>query len=131
MKIMLGSVRRILIAIVQVVNTSIHDFVWGNICKYRNNLTFSHLKTKFHHSYVLALNTNFSVVTAMLPIMEKLKVILKSECVNTWEFWHSLRKELKVVMIFPLKNIFYSAMTYLIWKISQFSLPTTMTLRSP
>ena len=53
-------------------------------------VTFLHLKTKFHRSYVLALFTNFSVVAAMLPIMAKLSVILKSECANTWEFLHSL-----------------------------------------
>ena len=46
-------------------------------------VTFLHLKTKFHRSYILALFTNFSVVAAMLPIMTKLNVILKSECVNT------------------------------------------------
>ena len=53
-------------------------------------LTFLHLKTKFHRSYVLALFRSFSVVAAMLPIMAKLSVILKSECANTWEFLHSL-----------------------------------------
>ena len=84
--------------------------------------------TNFHLSYVLALFTNFSVVATMLPIMAKLSVILKSECPNTWEFLHSLGKELKVMMIPPLKNIFYSAITHLILKISQFLQPTTMTL---
>ena len=38
----------------------------------------------------------------------------KSECVNTWEFLQSLAKELKVMMILPLKNIFYSAITHLV-----------------
>ena len=93
-------------------------------------VTFLHLKTKFHRSYVLALFTNFSVVAAMLPIMAKLSVILKSECANTWEFLHSLGKELKVMMIPPLKNIFYSAITHLNLKISQFLQATTMTLKS-
>ena len=55
--------------------------------------TILHFKTKFHRSCVLALFTNFSVVAAMLPIMAKLSVILKSECVNTWEFLHSLGNE--------------------------------------
>ena len=32
--------------------------------------TFLHLKAKFHLSYVLALFTNFSVVAAMLPVMQ-------------------------------------------------------------
>ena len=50
------------------------------------------LKTKFHRSYVLALFINISVVAAMLPIMAKLSVILRSECVNIWEFLHSLGK---------------------------------------
>ena len=66
----------------------------------------------------------------MLPIMAKLSVILKSECVNSWEFLHSLGKELKVMMILPLKNIFYSAITHLILKISQFLQQTTITLKS-
>ena len=39
--------------------------------------------------------------------MAKLNVILRSECVNTWRFLHSLGKELKVIMIIPLKNIFF------------------------
>ena len=93
-------------------------------------VTFLHLKTKFHRSYVLPLFTNFSVVAAMLPIMAKLSVVLKSECANTWEFLHSLGKELKVMMIPPLKNIFYSAITHLNLKISQFLQATTMTLKS-
>ena len=92
-------------------------------------VTFLHLKTKFHWSCVLALFTNFSAVTAMLPIMVKLSVILKSECVNTWEFLHSLGKELKEMMIMLLKNTFYSAITNSILKISQFLLPTTTTLK--
>ena len=49
-------------------------------------VTFSHLRTDFHRSYVQALFTNFSVVAAVLPIMAKLNVVLKPECVNTWEF---------------------------------------------
>ena len=59
----------------------------------------------------------------------KLSVILRSECVNTREFLHSLGIELKEIMILPLKNTFYSAITHLILKISQFLLPTTTTLR--
>ena len=45
----------------------------------------------------------------MLPIMAKINIILKSECGNTWEFRHSLGKELKVMMILALKNIFIFA----------------------
>ena len=65
----------------------------------------------------------------MLPIVAKLSVILKSECVNTREFLHSLGKVLKV-MILPLNNIFYSAIAHLILKISHFLQPITMTLKS-
>ena len=43
-------------------------------------VTFLHLKTKFYRSYILALFTSFSVVAAMLPIMAKLTIILRSEC---------------------------------------------------
>ena len=67
-------------------------------------VTFLHLKTKFHRFYVLALFTKFSVVTTMLPIMAKLNTILKSECVNIWEFLHSLGKELKVMMMILFCN---------------------------
>ena len=56
--------------------------------------------------------------------------LVKSECVNTCEFLHSLGKELKVTMILPLKNVFYSAITHLILDISQFLQPTTTTLKS-
>ena len=52
-------------------------------------VAFLHLKTKFYYSYVLGLFTNFGVA-AMLPVMEKLNIILRSECVNTWKFLHSL-----------------------------------------
>ena len=91
---------------------------------------FLHLKTKFHCSYVLALpTTSFSVVAAMLLIMAKLNLILRSEYVNIWEFLHLLGKELKVMIILPLKNIFYSVIMHLILEISQFSLPTTATLK--
>ena len=90
---------------------------------------FLHLKTKFHRSYVLALFTYFSAVATVLPIMAKLSDILKSECVTTWEFPHSLGKELKEMTILPLKNTFYSAITHPILKISQFLLPTTTTLK--
>ena len=36
--------------------------------------TFLYLKTEFRRSYVLALSTNFNVVTPMLPILAKLNV---------------------------------------------------------
>ena len=92
-------------------------------------VTFLHLKTKFHRSYVLALFKNFGAVAAMLHFMAKLSVILRSERVNTWEFLHSLGKELKEMMILPLKNTFCSAVTHLILEISQFLLPTVTTLK--
>ena len=89
-------------------------FVFQTKCKISN---FVHFKTKCHLSYILALFTNFSVVAAILRITAKLSVILKSECVNTWEFLHSLGKESKVMTILPLKNIFYSVITHQILKI--------------
>ena len=92
-------------------------------------VTFLHLKIKFHRFYVLAMFANISAVAEMLPIMTKLSVILKSECVNNWEFLHSLGKEIKVTMILSLKNIFSYAITKLTLKISQFLLPTTATLK--
>ena len=41
----------------------------------------------------------------MLSLMVKLSIILRPECVNTWEYLHSLGKELKIMMILPLKDI--------------------------
>ena len=70
-------------------------------------VTVLHLKTKFHRFYVLALFRNFSAVAAMLPIMAKLNVILRSECVNTWQFLHSLGKEFKMMTILPWKNLLF------------------------
>ena len=61
--------------------------------------------------------------------MAKLNVIFRSNFVSTLEFLHSLGKELKVMVILPLKTIFYSAITHLILKISYFLLPTTTTLK--
>ena len=42
-------------------------------------MPFLHLQTKFRRSYVLALFINFNVVWAILSIMGKLNVILRSE----------------------------------------------------
>ena len=70
-----------------------NKLTYGNIrfffqtkCKISNIL---HLKTKFHRSYVLVLFTNFSVVAVMLPII-KINATLRSECVKTLGFRHSL-----------------------------------------
>ena len=79
---------------------------------------FLHLKTEFHCFYVMSVFRNVSVVAAMLPVTAKLNVILRSEWWNTWELRHSLGKELKVMTIVPLKNIFYSAITRLILNFS-------------
>ena len=56
---------------------------------------FLYLKTGSYWSYVQALFINFRVVTAMLPVMAKLNVILSLKYVNTWEFRHSLGKKVK------------------------------------
>ena len=55
-------------------------FVFKTKCKIINFFTF---EDKFHHSYVLTLFTNFSVVAAMLTTIAKLNVISRSECMNT------------------------------------------------
>ena len=65
----------------------------------------------------------------MLLITTKRNVILRSKCVNTWKFLHSLQKVFKVITILQSKIIFYSAITQLILKIPQFSLPTVTTLK--
>ena len=44
----------------------------------------------------------------MLPIMAKLNVILRSECVNTWKFQLLHEKEFKVMMILSLKDFNHS-----------------------
>ena len=62
---------------------------------------FSHSKIKFLFSYVLALFIHLSAVAAMLPIMAKLRAILKSECVNTLELLLSLEREWKGITILP------------------------------
>ena len=65
----------------------------------------------------------------MLPIMGKLNGMLRLKFENTWEFLYSLGKELKVMMILPLRNTFYSAVTHLVLEISYFLLPTTAILK--
>ena len=102
-------------------------FIFQTKCKISHFFTFKDKMSSFLLSDIVYI---FECGTAMLPIIAKLNVILMSECVNTWEFLHSLGKELKVMMIPPLKNIFYSAITHLNLKISQFLQATTMTLKS-
>ena len=89
------------------------------------------MKNKLPYSLtlVLALFTNFGVVAAMLPFMTKLSIILRLESVSTWEFLHSLGKQLIKMMILSLKNIFYSAIKNLILKIFKYLLPTITTLK--
>ena len=74
-------------------------------------MIFLHLKAEFHCCYVLALFLNFIVVAAMLHIMPKLHVILRLKHVNTWELLHSPGKEIKVIAILSLKNLFQPAIT--------------------
>ena len=74
-------------------------------------MIFLHLKAEFHCCYVLALFLNFIVVAAMLHIMPKLHVILRLKHVNTWELLHSPGKEIKVIAILSLKNLFWPAIT--------------------
>ena len=58
--------------------------------------------------YVLSLFRNLSAVAVMLPIVAKLSAILKSECLNTFEFLLLLERKCKwitiinlVLLIFP------------------------------
>ena len=51
------------------------QFVFQTKCK----ITFLHLLTKIHHSYILIFFTSFSVVAPMLAIGAKLNVILICE----------------------------------------------------
>ena len=62
---------------------------------------FALSKAKSLFSYILTLFINLSAVAAMLPIMAKRSVILKSECVNTFEFLLLLEKECKGITILP------------------------------
>ena len=86
------------------------QFVFQASCKINN---FLHLKTKFCCFYVLTF-----LLFLMLPIMARSSVILGSEFLG-WEFRHSLGAELKMMIILQLRNIFYSAITHLILRISQ------------
>ena len=58
----------------------------------------------FYAMYVLPLFTKFSAVDAMLPIMVKVNVILKSECRKAWEFPYSWGEELNWVKSFSTKE---------------------------
>ena len=77
------------------------------------------LKKNSIQSYILTLFTNCNVVPLMVPVMAKLNIILRLECVITCEFSALTGKRIiKVMMIPPLNNIFYSAITDLILNIS-------------
>ena len=102
-------------------------FVFQTKCNISNFFTFKDKITSFLRSGIVY---KFQCGSCNATYYGKTKRHLRSECANTWELLHSLEKELKVMMILPLKNIFYSAITYLILKISQFLQPTTMTSKS-
>ena len=104
-------------------------FVFQTRCKISNFFVFKNRILSFIRSAIVykfqcgGCNANY--------YDNKSKRNFKVEYVNTWEFQHSLRKELKMMIILLLKNIFYSAITPLIQSISQFSPPTTRTLKLP
>ena len=79
-----------------------------------------------HNYLVLAMFLSFTMVFAILPIMEKLSVILRSEHFRilalTW-------KRVKDDEDSTIKNIFDSAITQLILKIYAFSLPIITILK--
>ena len=87
-------------------------FVFPTKCKISNLFTFKDKTPSFLGSYVLELMTNFKVIAAMLPNMAKLSVIIKVK--TPWNFCTHLEM---MMMILPLKNIFYSAITHLILEI--------------
>ena len=58
-------------------------------------VTSLHLKTEFHRPCILELFINVSTVATMLPIMANLKVVLRSECVNTREILTITGKNVK------------------------------------
>ena len=69
-------------------------FIFQTKCKISHFFTFKDKMSSFLLSDIVYI---FECGTAMLPIIAKLNVILMSECVNTWEFLHSLGKELKMI----------------------------------
>ena len=79
------------------------QFVFQAACKISNFFTF---KDKIPLVLLSGFVYKFQCGAAMLPIMAKLSIILRSECVNTWEFLHSVGKELKEMVILPLKTPF-------------------------
>ena len=100
------------------------QFVFQTKCKISNFFTF---KDKIPSVLRSGIVYKFQCGSCNATYYGKTKRYFKSECVNTWEFLHSLGKVLKEMMILPLKNTFYSAITHPILKISQFLLPTTTT----
>ena len=96
-------------------------------CKINNFLTVKGLISSL---YILSLIINFRMVVAGTPLIrEKVKAFLRSKYVNNSEYGYSLQKELKVMTILRLKNIFCLAITFLFLKISPFQLPSTTTLK--
>ena len=103
------------------------QFVFQTKCKISNFFTFKDKIPSFLRSGIVY---KFQCGSCNATYHGKTKRHFKVRMCEHWEFLHSLGKELKVMMIPPLKDIFYSAITHLILKISQFLQPTTMTLKS-
>ena len=92
----------------------LHDLYFV-FCFYHKYI-FTYFKSIIPSFYVFALFINFIALAAIPRTMAKI---------------NALGKELRTIMILPLKNIFYSAITCLILMISLFSLPTTTILKLP
>ena len=73
-------------------------------CKLINLFTF---KDKFSLSYILVLLITLSAVAAILFIIAKLSVILKSKCMSSLVFLLLLERERKGITILQLENIIY------------------------
>ena len=84
-------------------------FVFETKCKISNFFTF---KNKILSILRFGIVYKFQCGVCNAILYGKKNLILRSECVNTWEFLHSLRKALKVTIILRLKKIFYSAITH-------------------
>ena len=83
-------------------------FVFQTKCKISNFFTFKNTIPSFLR-FGIVYKFQCGVCNA---ILYGKNFILRSECVNTWEFLHSLRQALKVTIILRLKKIFYSAITH-------------------
>ena len=92
-------------------------------------VTFLHLKTKSHRSYVSGIVYKFQCGGCNATYYGKTKRDFKVRMCEHLGISALTGKRVKGDDNSIVKNIFYSAITHLILKISQFLLPTTTTLK--